>query len=68
MSDRIVAEFHDPKLTGIGAIDRYAEQEGREVDVEASDGTFSFVDGVKTYRPVMIPNGSGWRIIVVREA
>lgn len=67
MSGRIVAEFFDPKLTGEGACDRYAIQEGRVIDRlnPLPDGQFRFNDGIKTYKPVMF--SGGWRIVCVKE-
>lgn len=61
---RTITEYHDPRLTGEGAIERFAAQEGREVE-RLPDGDFRFADGVKTYRPVM--SATGWKIVVVRE-
>lgn len=66
---RTVAEYHDPKLTGIGAMERFAQQEGRLINIDsirAGDGTFRFEDGVKTYKPELMHDG--WRIVVVSEA
>jgi hypothetical protein len=66
---RTVAHYHDPKLTGVGAMERYAQQEGRLIDVDSirdGDGTFRFADGIKVYKPVMVANG--WKIVVVSEA
>lgn len=68
VSERTVAEFFDTKLTGVGAMERYAQQEGRLIDIDSlrpCDGTFRFSDGVKKYKPVMF--GGGWRIVVVKE-
>lgn len=65
MTDRTVAAYHDPKLTGVGAMERYAHQERRELK-QLPDGEFRFVDGFKVYKPVMV--AGGWQIIVVREA
>lgn len=61
---RTITEYRDPRLTGEGAIERFAAQEGREIE-RLDDGDFRFVDGVKVYRPVMV--ASGWQIVVVRE-
>lgn len=69
MSERIVAEFFDRKLTGVGAMERFAQQEGRLINIDsirAGDVTFRFEDGVKTYKPVLMHYG--WQIVVVKEA
>lgn len=65
MSERIVAEYPNCKLTGEAAMKYFAMQEGRELE-RLEDGAFRFVDGVKTYKPVMV--AKGWRIVCVREA
>jgi hypothetical protein len=62
MSDKTVAEYHDPKLTGQSAMERYAAQEGRELK-PLDDGEFRFIDGWKHYKPVMIKDG--WKIVWV---
>jgi hypothetical protein len=60
-NNRVVAEFNNPKLTGVGAMEWYAAQEGREL-IDLGDGTYHFVDGVYIYKPVMVK--AGWQIRV----
>jgi hypothetical protein len=62
MSDKTVAEYREPKMTGQGAMERYAAQEGRELK-PLDDGEFRFVDGWKHYKPVMMKDG--WKIVWV---
>jgi hypothetical protein len=64
MSERTVAEYPNCKLTGEAAMEYYAMQEGRTIE-SLGDGTYRFVDGVKTYKPVMV--AKGWRIVCVKE-
>lgn len=59
-----IAYFPDPKLTGLGAMERFAREAGREAQPN-DDGTFSFRDGVKRYRVEMVKGG--WKIFEVRE-
>lgn len=61
MTTRTVAEYRDPKLTGQGAMERYAAQEGRELK-PLDGGEYRFVDGWKTYKPVMMKDG--WKVVV----
>lgn len=56
------AEFNDPKLTGLAAMQWFADQEGREL-VNHANGTFGFVDGINIYKPLMTK--TGWKIIIV---
>jgi hypothetical protein len=40
----IVAEYSDRKLTGVGAIERFAEEQGRVI-IDLGNGTWKFIDG-----------------------
>lgn len=63
----VVAEFNNPKMTGMDAMNKFAEQQGREIDQSSTlpIGHFRFVDGVKTYAALMF--SGGWRIVVVSD-
>lgn len=61
MGNTIVYEVDDRKATARDAAERFAEAQGREVEWH-DDGTFSFVDGNRTYQ--VQAKAFGWRVVV----